>query len=104
AAALLGAGERLEHQEALAGARELTAALLDRGEERRRFTFASGLLSNRRQAPGLLRGLAGVGWHLLRTGGVDLPDLLALELPPRARSLSSHAAEAESPSLAEVRP
>ncbi|MEM1178878.1 MAG: hypothetical protein AAGM22_11085, partial [Acidobacteriota bacterium] len=81
AAALLGAGRRLGHAEALQGARELTAALVERSTKRRRFCFESGLLRDRRQSPDFLRGLAGIGWHLLRSAGVNLPDLLALELP-----------------------
>ncbi|MCG8462504.1 MAG: hypothetical protein MI919_39975, partial [Holophagales bacterium] len=81
AAALLGAGQRLGKEDALEAAGELTTKLLDRAWQRRRFLLRDGMLRDRWQPPDLLRGLAGIGWHLLRSAGVDLPDLLALELP-----------------------
>ena len=46
-----------------------------------RFLVSADSYENRRPQPGLLHGLSGIGYQLLRLSGASLPDFLALELP-----------------------
>ncbi|MEM9557811.1 MAG: type 2 lanthipeptide synthetase LanM family protein [Acidobacteriota bacterium] len=85
AAALLGAAERLRHPAARRAAADLTTRLLARAESRSRFRLRDGFLRDRWQSESFLRGVSGIGWHLLRIAGVRLPDVLVLELPSELR-------------------
>jgi lantibiotic modifying enzyme len=63
-------------------ARELTLEVLARVQARGFFALQDGRLAGRAVAPGFLKGLAGIGYHLLKSGGLAfLPEVMALELP-----------------------
>lgn len=77
AAAMRGGGERRLLQAAELADEGLAAAQREGG-----FVLALDVYANRLLHPGLLQGVSGIGYQLLRlAGAVDLPDALALELP-----------------------
>jgi lantibiotic modifying enzyme len=76
-AALHGGGEQRLVEAAKITEEALAAAGREGG-----FVTSLDPYANRLLHPGLLHGTAGVGYHLLRlTGDLELPDVLALELP-----------------------
>jgi len=85
-AVLLSAGQRLGSDERLAEARRLAALTLERASAEGGFRLRSDPVENREPDPGFLKGLDGIGYHLLRlAGAAELPDVLALELPSECR-------------------
>ncbi len=86
AAVLLTAGQRLGEAKWTEAARRLTATVLDQATAEGRFRLRTDRLGRRELHPGFLKGLAGIGYHLLRVAGAELPDVLALELPSEARN------------------
>ncbi|HUP22346.1 MAG TPA: type 2 lanthipeptide synthetase LanM family protein [Thermoanaerobaculia bacterium] len=76
-AAVRGGGERRLVEAARVVEEGLAAAAGEGG-----FVLGLDAYANRLVHPGLLHGISGIGYHLLRlTGDFDLPDVLALELP-----------------------
>lgn len=79
---LLTAAERYASRERREQAEHLALRSIERASERGRFRLHWSCYENRRHRPGLLKGIAGIGYQLLRlAGGGGLPDVLALELP-----------------------
>jgi lantibiotic modifying enzyme len=80
AACLTGAEKRLEQ------ARLLADESLNKAPTAGGFRFSFDCYENRRLHPGLIDGVAGIAYQLLRlAGATDLPDVLALELDVERR-------------------
>jgi lantibiotic modifying enzyme len=76
-AARRGGGETRLLQAAQVVEQGLEAAAREGG-----FVLALDAYANRLVHPGLLHGISGIGYHLLRLGGaLELPEVLSLELP-----------------------
>lgn len=85
ASVLLSASRRLagsaNAEQLLAGALRLTDGALERARRRGAFVLDGSPWGRLLPRTGLLKGLSGVAWHLLRIDDPALPDVVALELP-----------------------
>jgi lantibiotic modifying enzyme len=86
AAILLAAGQRRDREDWRAAALGLGAELVERAAAAGDFRLPRATRPGSESPWGLMRGRAGLAWLAAGLAGLDLPDVLALELPSEAAS------------------